>query len=226
MRRTYQIDEVIQFALPSNGEYFRIESEQEPGHPFPQPVAAWKVGCNGDPLPAGDFINQFPTTGGYASEDTDCAPNIGAYDPNDKRGLPLGFGQNHLIERGVEIEYLIRFQNTGTAPAHDIVLRDTLSANLDPGSIRVGAGSHPFTSLGEGVLVFRFDDIFLPDSSANEPASHGFVSFRIAQQPNLPLGSDIYNSAAIYFDFNPPVITNLTHHRIGEDLPGIVGCCH
>lgn len=221
---SYQIDEAKNYTFPTNGEYFRIESDQEPGHPFPQQVAAWYVGCNGDPLPSSEFVNQFPTMGGYASEDTDCAPNTGSYDPNDKQGLPLGYSNDHLIERGVDIEYLIRFQNTGTAPAHKVVVRDTLSPFLDPGSVRVGAGSHPFTwSLtGEGVLVFTFDNINLPDSSANEAASHGFASFRIAQKPALPLGTDIYNDAAIYFDFNPPIITNQTHHQIGEDFLEII----
>ncbi|MDV7396849.1 hypothetical protein RZS08_35955, partial [Arthrospira platensis SPKY1] len=121
--------------------------------------------------------------------------NIGSFDPNDKQGAPLGFGSEHLIGRGVEIEYLIRFQNTGTAPAKDVVILDTLSQSLDPGSIRIGPASHPFRwdLSGNGLLEFRFEEINLPDSSSNEPASHGFVSFRIAQRNHLPLGTDIYN---------------------------------
>ncbi|MCC6726864.1 MAG: hypothetical protein IT258_20345 [Saprospiraceae bacterium] len=225
---TYDVGETKEIKLPSNGEYFRVETAQEPGHPFPQPVAAWKVGCNGNPMPAANFINQFPSTGGYASEDTDCLPNIGAYDPNDKQGFPLGFGEHNFIEPGVEIEYLIRFQNTGTAPAHNVVLKDTLSRFLDPGSIRMGAASHPFnwTLKGENELLFYFDNINLPDSTLNEPASHGFVSFRIAQQPSLPLGTEIFNSAAIYFDFNEPVITNNTHHQLGVNFLEVVNGTH
>ena len=52
----------------------------------------------------------------------------------------------------------------------------------------------------------------------NEPASHGFISFKISQQPNLPLGSVIPNSAGIYFDFNPPIVTNTTLHMLGENF--------
>jgi uncharacterized repeat protein (TIGR01451 family) len=214
----YLPGETLHFTFPSSGQYLRIESEQEPGHPVPQPVAAWMVGCNGSSPSSFSYLNQYPATSGYLTEDTDCQANIGSFDPNDKQGAPLGFGSERLIERGVEIEYLIRFQNTGTAPAKDVVIRDTLSPNLDPGSLRIGPASHPFSWYlsGEGLLEFRFEEINLPDSSSNEQASQGFVSFRISQKNNLPLGANIYNRAAIYFDFNDPVITNQTHHRIGE----------
>jgi hypothetical protein len=62
----------------------------------------------------------------------------------------------------------------------------------------------------------------LPDSSTNEPASHGFVQFRIAQQADNPPGTLIRNEAAIYFDFNPPIITKQTIHKIGEDFIDII----
>ena len=62
----------------------------------------------------------------------------------------------------------------------------------------------------------------LPDSNANEPASHGFIRFKIGQKANNPLGTVIENSAAIYFDFNAPIITNTTFHTIGENFVQIV----
>ena len=58
----------------------------------------------------------------------------------------------------------------------------------------------------------------LPDSASNEAASHGFVQFTISQKEDLPIGTEIYNEAAIFFDFNAPVITNKTLHTIGEDF--------
>ena len=67
----------------------------------------------------------------------------------------------------------------------------------------------------------------LPDSGRDMLGSQGFIDFRIKQQPNLPLMTRIENSAAIYFDNNPPVITNTTWHTINEnfiivtDLPSI-----
>jgi uncharacterized repeat protein (TIGR01451 family) len=107
------------------------------------------------------------------------------------------------------IDYTIRFQNTGTDTAFNIFITDTLPAVLDAGSLQVGTSSHVHTweLTGQGILKFRFTNILLPDSNVNEPRSHGFVTFRI--RPHLPIlpGTTITNIANIYFDFNPPVIT-------------------
>jgi hypothetical protein len=82
----------------------------------------------------------------------------------------------------------------------------------------MGASSHPYTweLLGQGELKITFNDIYLVDSNANEPASHGYVQFRIAQQKDLVDGTLIKNSAGIYFAGNLPVITNEVFHTIGK----------
>jgi hypothetical protein len=83
-----------------------------------------------------------------------------------------------------------------------------------------GASSHPyhFDMQGNGVVTFKFDNINLPDSSTNWVASQGFVKFRVSQREGLPLGTRIENDAAIFFDFNAPIITNQTWHTLGEDF--------
>ena len=116
------------------------------------------------------------------------------------------------------MEYLIRFQNTGTDTAFLVVIRDTISPFLDPATVRPGASSHPYTwsLMNNGSLKFTFENIMLPDSNINEAASHGFIKFKIQQQPeNLP-GTTIHNQAGIYFDYNAPVITNQTTHKIQD----------
>ncbi|MFT5168587.1 MAG: hypothetical protein ACI8P3_003832 [Saprospiraceae bacterium] len=77
---------------------------------------------------------------------------------------------------------------------------------------------YDFDISGNGVLNFRFNNVMLPDSNVNAAASNRFVKFKVAQKANLDLETKIYNSAAIYFDFNPPVITNQILHTIGEDF--------
>lgn len=214
----YQPDETRTFTLPANGSFRRFESEQEPGHPFSMQVAAWTEGCGGFNMPG--FPNLYFLNNGIPSQDVYCGEIVGAFDPNDKQGFPLGYGAERLVPPNTDIEYLVRFQNTGTAPAHNVVVRDTLSTFLDPASLRMGTASHPFTwSLGgQGILIVTFPDINLPDSNANEAASHGFFSFKISQKPDLPDGTDIRNTASIYFDFNSPIHTNETLHRIGRDF--------
>jgi len=146
----------------------------------------------------------------------DCRTVTGSFDPNDKGVQPAGAGQEHLIARDSTVHYLIRFQNTGTDTAFTVVVYDSLPGALDPATFRLEATSHPCVSemYGLGVLRFRFDNILLPDSNINEQASHGFVKFSLKFRQNIPALTRAVNSAAIYFDYNAPVITNEVFHTI------------
>lgn len=210
-------DELMTIERPANGHTWRIESQQEPGHPFSTVAVAFLEGCGG--FESLGFVNQFEVNTFTPSWDRLCLENIGAYDPNDKQGFPLGYGEQHRIRPGQELDYLIRFQNTGTDTAFNVFIRDTLSPWLDPASVRPGASSHPYTWTlsGQGALQFTFANILLPDSNVNLAGSQGFVRFRVAQRPDVPIGAQIFNEAAIYFDFNDPIVTEPTLHTVGID---------
>lgn len=133
-----------------------------------------------------------------------------SFDPNLKVAhTNSGSSDVWLLGQDEFIDYTIHFQNTGTDTAFTVIITDTLPQHLEPGSIIMGAGSHPFSwkLSGHGILEFTFNNILLPDSNVNETASHGFVGFRIL--PRLPLspGDEIVNIANIYFDLNEAVIT-------------------
>ena len=119
---------------------------------------------------------------------------------------------------------MIRFQNTGTDTAFVVVLKDTLSAFLDPATIQPGASSHvyKFDLTDNGIAKFAFYNINLPHEKADKEGSNGFVKFRIKQRANNPNGTVIKNRAGIYFDFNDPIITNTTTHTIGENWMQII----
>ncbi len=208
--------------LPATGGTYYLGAEQAPGHPLGDFPSLTLEGSGTDSLGnvSLGFVNQFSQNDASPFISVDCQENIGSWDPNDKAGFPKGYGAEHFIEKNTDIEYRIRFQNTGTDTAFRVEIRDTLSNYLDLGSIQLGASSHDYVFRLEkdGSLAFIFDDIMLPDSNINEPASHGFVNFRIRQLPDNPIGTEIFNQAAIYFDFNPPVITNETVHRVGENF--------
>lgn len=212
-----------QLKFPANGSTYRLFAGQAPGY-FPvgyHPTIAYEgCGTNSAGTYSTGFINMFPLNNSLNTESTDCQPLIGSFDPNDKQAFPEGYGPEHYIEAGVDLEYHIRFQNTGTDTAFTVVIRDTISDHLDMASLLQGTSSHPYRLeiINGNVLKFTFNDILLPDSTTNEPGSHGFVKFKIGQQANLPLGTTIFNSAGIYFDFNEPIITNETWHEIGEDF--------
>jgi len=215
---SYDPGQTRAYTLPANGHFRRMEVDQEPGHPFSQKASAWVENCGG--TGSGGFVNWYFLGDGIPSQDVACTEIKGSYDPNDKQGFPLGYGADHRIRPGQDLEYLIRFQNTGTDTAFTVVIRDTLSAWLDPASVRPGAASHPYTWAlsGQGLLTFTFVKILLPDSTTNLAGSQGFVSFHIAQQPDVPLETKIGNTADIYFDFNAPIITNQTLHTVGFDF--------
>jgi uncharacterized repeat protein (TIGR01451 family) len=204
--------------VPANGATWRIETTQEPFHPgnsLPS-VAVESCGTDAQGNSSTGFITLFPEDDNDPYVSIDCTENIGSFDPNDKQGLPKGLDTEHFIYPNTDIEYMIRFQNTGTDTAFAVVIKDTLTSLLDVNSIRPGASSHAYTFdiMGENVLKFSFADIMLPDSNVNEELSHGFVKFTAKHRADIQLGSVIRNAAAIYFDFNVPVITNETWHTV------------
>jgi uncharacterized repeat protein (TIGR01451 family) len=170
-------------------------------------------------IPLGTVLKTY-LTGNPVTGDFDPTNNFdslsqtvtGSYDPNDKRVVPEGAITNSFISSGKYLDYTIRFQNTGTDTAFTVKVRDTLSTRLDVGSFEILSTSHSYSVnlKGEGILEWKFDNILLPDSTTNESKSHGFVRYRIKPKTSLLVGEEIKNKAAIYFDYNLPVITNET----------------
>ena len=133
---------------------------------------------------------------------------VGAFDPNDISVLPSEL-TSAQVAAGELLTYTIRFQNTGTYLAERVIITDTLSSDLVWSSVEFIASSHPCSwYIHDGTLRVTFDQIMLPDSTSNEPDSHGFVRFSLAPDPGLLNGAQIGSTANIYFDYNPPVITN------------------
>ncbi len=209
-------------ALAANGSTYRLEVDQVNGHPGNSMPSISVEGCglNVDGNFTTGFVTLFPQDDNDLFTDIDCQENIGSFDPNDKNASPRGYGEDHIILENTDLEYLIRFQNTGTDTAFTVVIRDTITELLQLSTIRPGVSSHPyeFEIYNGNVVKITFNNIMLPDSNINEAASHGFFKFQIKQQADLPLGTVLENSAAIYFDFNDPVITNTSWHTIGEFL--------
>ncbi|MFK7772695.1 MAG: T9SS type A sorting domain-containing protein [Saprospiraceae bacterium] len=208
----------VSFSYPADGSTYGLFAEPIPNHPFVTFPAEITEACAGLGTTYNTgYVLQFPLPDYGEPYDRLCQEVVGSFDPNDKQGFPQGYGAEHYIPKDSEIEYLIRFQNTGTDTAFTVVIRDTLSSRLDFNTLKQGNSSHNYwlEVLDEEILVFTFDNILLPDSFVNEVASNGFVSFKISTKPNLNTNNVINNRAGIYFDFNEPVITNTTQHKIG-----------
>jgi hypothetical protein len=132
---------------------------------------------------------------------------VGSFDPNDITCLE---GNQVLIEDADKyLHYLVRFQNTGTADAVNVRVDNILDDKLDWTTIQLESMSHTGrVSIHNGSEVsFVFNDINLPDSTNNEPNSHGFIAYKIKPKNNVVVGNIINATAAIYFDFNPAIVT-------------------
>jgi len=165
-----------------------------------------------------DFNDQ---NGQYQSHVTFYDPEVRcSYDPNDKLVSPGRETNETLFDE--DLIYTIRFQNTGNDVAFDIVILDTLDQNLDASTFTILSTSHPhqlYTSLeADRYLTFTFENIFLPDSTADFEGSNGYVSYTIIPVDGLPEKTSIINTASIYFDSNPPIITNTTESIMVSEL--------
>ena len=131
----------------------------------------------------------------------------GSYDPNDKEATPVLTPTQVAISK--DINYTIRFQNTGSDTAFTVTISDSLSSDLQANTLELVGSSHKCkTTINGNIVLFEFYNIKLADSNINEIASHGFVSFKIKPRQTLINGDKVTNKAFIYFDFNSPVVTN------------------
>jgi hypothetical protein len=215
----------LNFNVPVSGKSLRVEADLTEGSEKKM-ISEVAEGCDIGQLTtqSKDFVNQFPQNDEEPEYEIFCLPIVDSYDPNDKSVMPSGVLDKKYISEDAELEYLIRFQNTGSDTAFKIVIKDTLDTDLDISTLSVGVASHPYswTLSGEKspVITWTFSNINLPDSTTNEKQSHGFVKFKIKQKPGNK-GAEISNKAEIYFDFNSPVVTNIVTNTSG--LPDLGG---
>jgi uncharacterized repeat protein (TIGR01451 family) len=172
----------------------------------------------GDTLCFRVYTNILPTDVNPTNNDyTVCLPVVYSYDPNAKSVAPAGSGPLGILAPGTDtLTYTINFQNTGTSYAETVVILDTLDSHLNPHSLRILGTSATMTPkwLASNIVQFEYDRIYLPDSATNEPASHGQVRFSIAMNAAIPPGTTIKNTGYIYFDGNPPIVTNTTNSTL------------
>jgi Secretion system C-terminal sorting domain len=144
-----------------------------------------------------------------------------SYDPNDKSVFPSGaLAQGFLPASSNEpLSYQVRFQNTGTAPAANVIIADTLDSDLDISTLQIIGTSHAMVLdiVGNNILKFKFLGIILPDSTTDEPGSHGYVRYSIKRKAGTSPTAQINNTAHIYFDYNPAVVTNTVTNTYYEE---------
>lgn len=163
-----------------------------------------------------------PLTGDVVPENNSATNTqiiIGAYDPNDKmeahgeRILHSTFTPNDFLT------YTIRFENTGTAAAINVRINDVLNSQLDVNSVRMISASHSYIMDRVGNNInWYFDDIMLPPSVADTNIGKGYIIFMVKPMSGYAVGDIIPNTASIYFDFNPAILTNTFNTEFVQQL--------
>ncbi len=128
---------------------------------------------------------------------------VGSYDPNDITCLEGDVVSPTTI--GNYLHYNVRFENTGTFEAENIVVKIEVEDNeFDTASIRILKASHNVTIRKNGKIVeFVFQNIQL------ETGGHGNVLLKIKTKNSLVTGDTVSKRADIYFDYNFPIDTGL-----------------
>lgn len=218
---TYQLNanESLVLDLDADGKTYSLITRNEINFPGLSRPRAFVEGCGRGNTSTG-FVNLLPLDDFDPFVDILCMQNIGAYDPNDITGFPAGYGDKKYIEKYDKIEYKIRFQNTGTDTAFNIVIRNMIEDHLDINTFKMTVASHDYSFQFEKdkELVVTFKDIQLVDSFKNEALSHGYLVYEIYPSDVLVDEDRIENRAEIYFDFNTPIQTNIEKHTIGRPL--------
>ena len=201
-------------SYPNAAVVYYFEAEPVPNQPYIPGSAVLLSNCQPGQLKEAWMNNST----GSPFYDIECSTVTNSFDPNDITVSPRGDGEDGgILATESELRYMIRFQNTGTDTAFTVSLRDTLPAQLDILSVVPGPSSHHYTfDVQNNVVQFLFQGINLPDSAADMEGSQGYVTFTVRMKPNLSAGTRIENRAAIYFDFNAPVITNTALNTIRE----------
>jgi uncharacterized repeat protein (TIGR01451 family) len=135
---------------------------------------------------------------------------VGAYDPNDITCLQGDLVPDSLI--GEFLNYMIRFENTGNAPAENVVITTDISASdFSLNTLKVLDASHDmYMQINDGVIEFVFENIQLDGGGG-----HGNILLKIKTRPDLTTTDEVDAQADIYFDFNFPIETNIANTAFG-----------
>ncbi|MBL0013871.1 MAG: T9SS type A sorting domain-containing protein [Flavobacterium sp.] len=144
---------------------------------------------------------------------------VGSFDPNEKTEAHGGKIAIDSFSADDYLIYTIQFENTGTASANFITIEDTLDSRLDPDSVIMLSASHPYNMRRiYELLTWNLYDINLPPTLEDPLHSKGYIQFKVKPVMGYTVGTKILNFADIYFDYNPPIFTNVCETEFVETL--------
>ena len=135
---------------------------------------------------------------------------IGSFDPNNI--VCLQGEEVPMIYIGDFLHYVINFENTGNAPAENVVVTMEIDpTDFDPKSLQILNISHDSEIvINNNIAEFHFRNINL------DTGGHGNILFKMKTNNNLNETDEVGAQANIYFDYNFPIETNeaITSFRV------------
>ena len=208
------LDYVTASAVPSATDTGSLTWSYTDLLPFESRVIFAVLNVNGPmEIPAiniGDLLNVTaaitPATGDETPEDNIFNLNemvVGSFDPNDITCLEGAIVNPDKI--GEYLHYNINFENTGTAPATFIVVKDVIDeTKFDVSSLVVLNASHALETRVTGNKV----ELYFGDINLAANGGKGNVTFKIKSLESLAVNSSVMQKADIFFDYNWPIVTN------------------
>ena len=139
---------------------------------------------------------------------------VGSIDPNDILAWP-NEGLFTSVFRLDTITYKIRFQNVGSYEAANVYVSSKIAEGVNVKSFRMISHSHNCSfTINDGVIDWVFRNINLPDSTANESESHGYVMYSLIVDRAALSNQEIIGQASIIFDYESPLVTNQVFHQV------------
>jgi hypothetical protein len=143
----------------------------------------------------------------------------GSYDPND---IVESHGRDILHSSFSSEDYLyytIRFENTGNGNAVNISIDNLLDSKLDESTLEMVSSSHNYImDRISNTVNWKFNNIQLPPSISNSNVGKGYVMYKIKPKTGYAVGDIIPNTAEIFFDTNPAVVTNTFENEFVSQL--------
>ncbi|UFH33186.1 tetratricopeptide repeat protein [Chryseobacterium sp. C-71] len=162
-----------------------------------------------NPVNSGDILNFSavvnPLAGDFKPEDNSFSYKqtvVNSFDPNDIVCIEGNSIPQSMV--GKYLHYIVNFENTGTAPATNIVVEMDIDPNdFDISTLQLQNASHQvYTRVKDNKVEFIMEYANLGNGG------HGNILMKMLSKNTLASGDNVNNKANIYFDYNFPIVTN------------------
>lgn len=223
--KTIKIDkfQTVDVEFPANGKTYRLMAAQDDSFPYESTIVSEALeacGTNSSGRFSTGYVNIFEESDRDLFIDSDCQTSVSDLTFSEIIGYPLGYGQEHFINKGTNLDYMVRFDNPNLDTVNTVIVKCQIPTSLDITTLQMGTSSHDYSFQfnQERDLVVTFEKIILPDSTSSHGESYGYFKFRIKPLSTLNNGDSIQMVARILYDYYTPVSTQPIFHIIGTDF--------